>query len=118
MNNNCDYCGSIIYSEIYHKCVEPTEIINDESKIIDYKLITIDELGILADKNDRGAQDEIVYRYLNQGAINLSQKISTQLNGKISLSELLMINILCIFYYISSIMRTMIYLICYLKMLN
>nr|WBF70221.1 Sel1-like repeat-containing protein [Megavirus caiporensis] len=31
-------------------------------------------MGILADNNDREAQDEIVYRYLYQGAINLSQK--------------------------------------------
>ncbi|AVG46784.1 Sel1-like repeat-containing [Acanthamoeba polyphaga mimivirus] len=78
MDNNCDYCGSIIYSETYHKCVKPTEIINDkikkEPKIIDYKIITLDELGILADNNDCKAQDEIVYRYLYQGAINLSQK--------------------------------------------
>ncbi|AUV58981.1 sel1-like repeat-containing protein [Bandra megavirus] len=73
MNNNCDYCGSIIYSEIYHRCNKLTEI-KKESKIIDYKLITLDELGILANNNDRGAQDEIVYRYLNQDANYLSQK--------------------------------------------
>ncbi|AGD93041.1 putative Sel1-like repeat-containing protein [Megavirus lba] len=74
MDNNCYYCGSIIYSETYHNCVKINNEIKKELKIIDYKLITIDELGILAGNNDRGAQDEIVYRYLNQGAINLSQK--------------------------------------------
>ncbi|AZL89673.1 Sel1-like repeat-containing protein [Megavirus baoshan] len=74
MHNHCDHCGSIIYSETYHKCIEVPKKINDEIKTIDYKLITIDELGILADNNDRGAQDEIVFRYLNQGAIYLSQK--------------------------------------------
>ncbi|AUV58980.1 Sel1-like repeat-containing protein [Bandra megavirus] len=74
MNNNCDYCGSIIYSETYHKCIKSSGKINDETKVVDHKLITLDELGILADNNDRGAQDEIVYRYLYQGAINLSQK--------------------------------------------
>ncbi|AEX62139.1 putative sel1-like repeat-containing protein [Megavirus courdo7] len=74
MNNNCDYCGSIIYSETYHKCDKSSEKINDEIKIIDYKLIILDELGILADNNDREAQNEIVYRYLNQDANHLSQK--------------------------------------------
>ncbi|AFX93175.1 putative Sel1-like repeat-containing protein [Megavirus courdo11] len=74
MNNNCDYCGSIIYSETYHKCVKSSEKINDKTKVVDYKLVTLDELGILADNNDRGAQDEIVYRYLNQDANHLSQK--------------------------------------------
>ncbi|AZL89160.2 Sel1-like repeat-containing protein [Megavirus baoshan] len=73
MHNNCDYCGSIIYSDTYHKCNKLTEI-KKEDKIIDYKIITLNELGILADNNDRGAQDEIVYRYLNQDANNLSQK--------------------------------------------
>lgn len=74
MNKNCDYCGLTIYSETYHKCVESSVKINDETKVVNYKIITIDELGILAGKNDREAQDEIVYRYLNQDAINLSQK--------------------------------------------
>ncbi|AVL94339.1 putative Sel1-like repeat-containing protein [Megavirus vitis] len=74
MHNNCDCCGLIIYSETYHKCIKSSGKINDETKIIDYKIITLDELGILADNNDRGAQDEIVHRYLNQDANNLSQK--------------------------------------------
>ncbi|AVL94338.1 putative Sel1-like repeat-containing protein [Megavirus vitis] len=78
MDNTCDYCGSIIYSETYHKCIKIPEKINNEikkgHKIIDYKLITIDELGILADNNDRKAQYEIIFRYLYQGAIYLSQK--------------------------------------------
>lgn len=74
MDKNCDYCGSIIYSEIYHKCIKSSWKINDKSKVVNYKIITIDELGILAGKNDREAQDEIVYRYLNQYANNLSQK--------------------------------------------
>nr|URM61842.1 Sel1-like repeat-containing protein [Mimivirus sp.] len=118
MHNNCDYCGSIIYSETYHKCIKSSGKINDETKIIDYKLITLDELGILANKNDRGAQDEIVYRYLNQDANHLSQKILNQLIGKISLNELLMTNILCIFYCFLTMMNIMIYLMYYLKVLN
>ncbi|BCS83732.1 putative Sel1-like repeat-containing protein [Cotonvirus japonicus] len=75
--NYCNHCGSIIYSEIYHKCIKPIEknnSITEENKTIDYKFITLDELGILADLNDRNAQDEIVFRYLNQGAVYLSQK--------------------------------------------
>nr|WBF70220.1 putative sel1-like repeat-containing protein [Megavirus caiporensis] len=80
MDNNCDYCGSIIYSETYHKCIKLSEKINEETKVVDYKLITLDELGILADNNDRKAQDEIVFRYSNQGAIYLSRKYVKPIN--------------------------------------
>ncbi|ANB51117.1 putative sel1-like repeat-containing protein [Powai lake megavirus] len=80
MNNNCDYCGSIIYSEIYHKCIKLSEKINEETKVVDYKLITLDELGILAGNNDRKAQDEIVFRYSNQGAIYLSRRYVKPIN--------------------------------------
>ncbi|BCS82540.1 putative Sel1-like repeat-containing protein [Cotonvirus japonicus] len=84
MYTNCDQCGLVIYSEIYHKCIKSTEKnslnIKTEVKPIDYKLLTIDELGILADTNDRNAQDEIVFRYLNQGAMFLSKKNINPIN--------------------------------------
>ena len=37
-------------------------------------------MGILADLNDRNAQDEIVFRYLNQGAMFLSKKNINPIN--------------------------------------
>ncbi|BCS82571.1 putative Sel1-like repeat-containing protein [Cotonvirus japonicus] len=86
MYKNCDKCDLILYSDIYHQCskiitkIDTSNIIEPIKDIVNYKILTIDELGILADKNDHQAQNEIVYRYLNQNASSLPQKYVNPIN--------------------------------------